>query len=106
MPTLEELLSFGAKLVKSGELLVRQRSIEQNGFMKRNNNQILIVINDEISSDKKIKTLIHELIHLYMGHNYITPAQDELEAETLTESLWKGGNSFERAHWILQSEEW
>lgn len=93
-------------MVKVGDLSVKQKPIEADGFVKRNNNQYLIVINDKLSDEKKVKTLIHELVHLYMGHSFITPIQDEFQTERLTETLWEGGKSFERAHRILQTEEW
>ncbi len=97
---------FGAVMVKTGELSVKQKSIEVNGFIKRKNSQYLIVIDDKMSDEKKVKTLIHELVHLYMGHSHLTPVQDEFQTEKLTETLWEGGKSFERAHRILQTEEW
>ncbi|MFB0958958.1 MAG: ImmA/IrrE family metallo-endopeptidase [Clostridiaceae bacterium] len=106
MPTLEELFSFGAAMIKVGELSVKQNYIEANGFVKRKNNQYLIVINDQLSDEKKVKTLIHELVHVYMGHNHLTPVQDETITEHLTESIWEGGKCYERAHKFLQAEEW
>lgn len=106
MPTLEDVFLLGSKLMKSGELSVTQKRIEAKGFVKRKNNHYLIVLNDSLSEDCKIKTLIHELVHIYMGHDHITPVYDEVEADQITEQLWNGGKSYERAYRFLQTEEW
>lgn len=106
MVTLENLLEFAYKKIICGELNVVFDDIEHYGLVKQNNNQILIVIKKNLSDDKVKETLIHELVHVYLGHCHLTPNADEMETERITKEIWKGGNIDARICRTVHSKEW
>lgn len=69
---MEELIRNAIKMMRTGELTIKYVNLDTTftGSIIKNNEQIVILLNNNLSYEYNIKKLIHELEHIkHLGTN-------------------------------------
>lgn len=69
---MEDLIRNTIKMIKTGELVIKYISLDPTftGSIMKNNEQITILLNNNLSYEYNIRKLLHELKHIkHLGTN-------------------------------------
>lgn len=69
---MEEIIRNAIKMMRTGELIIKYVNLDTTftGSILKNNEQILILLNNNLSYEYNIKKLLHELKHIkHLGTN-------------------------------------